>query len=99
MNASSSSAMPRRTFLAQAGLGLAAVSTLNLATAQGRAANSRVRLGLIGCGKRGQWIAGLFAEHGGFEIVGVADYFEAAVNEAATKFKLSPAQTFTGLDC
>jgi len=89
----------RRHFLAQTGVGLAALSTTSLSVAQGSTANSRLRLGVIGCGKRGQWITALFAEHGGYEIAGVADYFEAAVTEAAGKFKLPPAQTFTGLKC
>jgi predicted dehydrogenase len=99
MNNSLRSELSRRDFLVHAGVGLAAASTLSRAVAQGSVANSRLRLGLIGCGKRGQWIAGLFAEHGGYEIVSVADYFEAAVKQAAEKFKLSPSQTFTGLKC
>lgn len=99
MNTPHTSDMSRRDFIAQTGLGLAALSTTSLAVAQGSAANSKIRLGLIGCGKRGQWIAALFAAHGGYEIVGVADYFEAAVQEAAGKFKLAPTQTFTGLKC
>lgn len=99
MNTPHSSDMSRRDFLAQTGLGLAALSTTSLAVAQGSTANSKIRLGLIGCGKRGQWIAALFAAHGGYEIVGVADYFETAVQEAAGKFKLAPTQTFTGLKC
>src|SRR6478672_9653791 len=64
MNVIPRSDYSRRQFLAQAGLGLAAVSTLNRAIAQGSAANSRLRLGVVGCGSRGQWIAGLFREHG-----------------------------------
>jgi len=99
MSTPNSTEMSRRHFLSQTGLGLAAVSTMSLAVAQGSAANSRIRLGLIGCGQRGQWLAALFAEHGGYEIVGVADYFEAAVATAAAKFNLTPAQTFTGLKC
>jgi hypothetical protein len=71
----------RRQFVVQAGLGLAAISTLSRAVAQGSAANTRLRLGLIGCGKRGKWIANLFHEHGGYELVGAADYFEARVQE------------------
>ena len=89
----------RRRFLAQTGLGLAALSTASRAAAPGSTANRKIRLGLVGCGKRGQWLAGLFAEHGGYEIAGVADYFGAAVAEAAGKFNLTPAQTFTGLTC
>jgi len=99
MNTPSAPALSRRHFLAQAGLGLAAAATLSRAVAQGSTANTRLRLGLVGCGSRGQWILNLFAEHGGYEVVAVADYFPAAVASAATKFKLSPAQTFTGLKC
>ncbi|MSU48805.1 MAG: Gfo/Idh/MocA family oxidoreductase [Opitutus sp.] len=99
MKTPNTSDVSRRQFLEQAGPGLAALSTTQLAVAQGSAASSRIRLGLVGCGHRGQWIAGLFAEHGGYEIVGVAEYFGDAVREAAGKFKLSTMQTFTGLKC
>ena len=34
-----------------------------------------MKFGLIGCGGRGTWIADLFKEHGGYELVGRADYF------------------------
>ncbi len=99
MNTSLSPDLSRRHFIAQTSLGLASVATLSRAVAQGSTANTRLRLGLVGCGSRGQWILNLFAEHGGYEVVGVADYFPAAVASAATKFKLSPGQTFTGLKC
>lgn len=91
--------IPRRHFLAQAGLGLAAVSTIRRAIAQGSAANSRIRLGLIGCGQRGQWILDFFAEHGGYEIVAAADYFQDKVDEVAAKHRLGPKRVFTGLQC
>lgn len=91
--------IPRRHFLAQAGLGLAAVSTIRRAIAQGSTANSRIRLGLIGCGQRGQWILDFFAEHGGYEIVAAADYFQDKVDEAAAKHRLGPKRVFTGLQC
>lgn len=99
MNTKQTSDLSRRQFLAQAGVGIAALSTTSLTVAQGSVANSKIRLGVVGCGKRGQWITALFAAHGGYEIVGLADYFEAAVAEAATKFKIAAGQTFTGLKC
>jgi predicted dehydrogenase len=89
----------RRHFLAQAGLGLASVSTLSRATAQGSAANSRLRLGVIGCGGRGQWITDLFLKHGGYEVVAIADYFESRITESITKNKLGEVRKFTGLQC
>ena len=35
----------------------------------------KIKLGLVGCGGRGSWIAGLFRQHGGYEMHAVADYF------------------------
>ena len=99
MHSSAQNELSRRQFIARAGVGLAALSTTRLAVAQGSVANSKIRLGLIGCGKRGGWLAGLFAEQGGYEIVGVADYFPEAAQVTADKFKLAPAQTFSGLKC
>jgi myo-inositol 2-dehydrogenase/D-chiro-inositol 1-dehydrogenase len=91
--------LSRRTFLAQAGVGLAAVSTLSRSVAQGSAANSRIKLGVVGCGGRGVWMLDFFQQQGGFEIAGVADYFPTRVAEATAKAKLHGSQTFTGLQC
>lgn len=100
MNASHPSEISRRHFLAQTSVGLAALSTTSLAIAQGSAANSKIRLGVIGCGNRGQWLTNLFAQHGGYQIVAVADYFDAAVKSAVEKLKLpAGTPTFTGLQC
>lgn len=46
-------------------------------------ANSKVKLGLLGCGGRGTWIAGLFKAHGGYEIVAGADYFADRATKTA----------------
>ncbi|MBI5690291.1 MAG: Gfo/Idh/MocA family oxidoreductase [Verrucomicrobia bacterium] len=89
----------RRRFLATAGLGVASAATLRRATAQGSAANSRIRLGVIGCGGRGSWITDLFKAHGGYEIVALADYFDARIQESITKNKLTGVRGFTGLQC
>lgn len=89
----------RRDFLAQAGVGFAAVSTLSRAVAQGSTANSRIRIGLIGCGQRGLWLLNLLKEQGGYEIVAAADYFEDRVKEAAAQHGLAATRTFTGLTC
>ena len=98
-NTSNSDGISRRRFLAQAGVGLAVASTLSRALAQGTSANNRIRLGLIGCGERGQWILDLFAAHGGYEVTAAADYFRDKVDEVAAKYHLPPGRTFTGLQC
>ena len=95
----STPSISRRSFLAQTGIGLATASALSATGALGAGANGKVRLGVSGCGGRGAWIAGLFGEHGGYEIVGVADFFQDRVDAAAAKFQLKPEQTFTGLKC
>lgn len=100
MNTPLSPHLSRRRFIAQTGLGLAAVSTISRASAQGSAANSRIRLGLIGCGDRSQMIIGpQFKEHGGYEIVALADYFEDQIKVTVEKLQLTPKRTFTGLQC
>jgi hypothetical protein len=41
----------------------------------------KLKLGIIGCGGRGAWIAGLFKENGGYEMHALADYFQDAVDK------------------
>lgn len=59
---------------------------------------TKLNIGLIGCGGRGQWIADLFVKHGGYNLVGVADYFEDKATSAGDKFKVEVSQRFTGLN-
>ncbi len=86
----------RRRFLAEAGAAAVTASILrpNIAHA---ADGPKVRLGLIGCGGRGRWITNLFAKHGGYEIVGVADYFQDRADQAGDQFKVAGDHRFTGL--
>jgi predicted dehydrogenase len=64
---------------------------------RGTVANSKVKLGLIGCGGRGTWIAGLFKEHGGYEIVAGADYFRDRVDKFGDKIGVDAKYRYTGL--
>ena len=45
----------------------------------------RIKLGLIGCGGRGPWLAELFRRHGGYELHAVADYFDASAQQAGDR--------------
>jgi len=86
----------RRQFLtttAVSGLALVASSA-----AQSTTANSKVELGLIGCGGRGGWIANLFHENGKAQIVAVHDYFQDRVDALGDKLRISPSRRYTGLD-
>jgi predicted dehydrogenase len=56
----------------------------------------RIRLGLIGCGGRGSWIANLAKEHG-FDIVAGADYFPDRAQAFAGRYGLAADHVFSGL--
>ncbi|HUV66373.1 MAG TPA: Gfo/Idh/MocA family oxidoreductase [Sedimentisphaerales bacterium] len=85
----------RRGFMAGAG---AAALSLTVATPQVvRGGGSKVNLGLIGCGGRGTWIADLFKQHGGYNLVAVADYFQDRADSAGEKLGVPAANRFTGL--
>ena len=88
----------RRQFIRQTGT-LASLTVLPVTAVRGYAANQKIKLGLIGCGGRGAWIADLFMKHGGFELMAVADYFQDKVEEAGGRFKVPSDRRYTGLSC
>jgi len=54
-------------------------------------------VGLVGCGGRGSWIARLFQQHGGYEFVAVADYFQAVADRCGTALGVDKTRRFAGL--
>ncbi len=94
--------LTRRKFISRATAAVASVSLLkpilNLAAVAPKVTR-KIKLGLIGCGGRGSWLADLFVAHGGYQIVGAADYFEDRVQHMAQRFHLAPDALFTGLKC
>jgi len=92
--------MGRREFL-KAAAGAAATAGLAVVAPQavrGFEANSKIQLGVIGCGGRGKWIAGLFAEDGRYQVSALADYFKDRVTAAGEKLGVPPDRRFIGLD-
>ena len=57
----------------------------------------RVKLGVIGCGSRGNWIAGMFKASGGFEFHAAADYFPEVAAAYGKSHGIDPARCFSGL--
>ena len=90
------SEISRRQFL---GGVTATAAALTMPSEPVRAAEPTVKLkwGLIGCGGRGSWIANLFQEHGGYNLIAVADYFEDRANAVGQKFQIAAERRFTGL--
>ncbi|HPA17522.1 MAG TPA: Gfo/Idh/MocA family oxidoreductase [Verrucomicrobiae bacterium] len=94
----------RRGFLAAAG-GSAAVAAigggLRAEEAKPQAAapsGPKVKFGLIGCGNRGRLIAKLFGQHGGFDVVAGADYFQDRVDELGKEMNVPADRLYTGLN-
>ena len=67
------------------------------AKAAGRPIERKIKLGLIGCGGRGTWLAKLFLQHGGYEITAVADYYPDLADRAGETFGVDKARRFSGL--
>lgn len=87
----------RRKFLEGAGAAAISFTFLKPEIVRGTAANSKIKLGMIGCGGRGTWIADLFVQNGGYHIWAAADYFQDRVQAFGRKLQLEPSRCFAGL--
>ncbi|HNQ89298.1 MAG TPA: Gfo/Idh/MocA family oxidoreductase [Verrucomicrobiota bacterium] len=101
---SGSGALKRRVFLERAlGVAVAApvlrsVGSLQAGEPERAAAGARrIKLGVVGCGGRGAWIAKLFQNHGGYVLWAVADYFATVSDSAGTALGVDPSRRFSGL--
>lgn len=90
-------AIGRREFMARAGTAALGWTILKPGLVRGSGAAAKIRLGVIGCGGRGSWLAGLFARHGGYEIAAAADYFPDRAAEFGARFGIPGARRFSGL--
>ena len=86
----------RRGFVAgTAALGLAAIVRPELVS--GAQANSKITVGLIGCGGRGNWIANLFSRHGGYQFIATADYFPDQAEGTGNRLNVPADKRYSGL--
>ncbi len=67
------------------------------APVRGAAFDSKVKLGVVGNGGRGSWIAKLFQQHGGYEIHAAADYFPEVVNKCGEALGVPRERRFSTL--
>ncbi|OGD19455.1 MAG: hypothetical protein A2W03_07220 [Candidatus Aminicenantes bacterium RBG_16_63_16] len=89
--------LSRRDFIKGAGAAAVSLTVLPPGLVRGSQANSRIKLGIIGCGGRGTWIAKLFAEHGGYEITAGADYFAERAADLGAQLAVPGSRLFSGL--
>ncbi len=100
MNPAQSSLLTRRRFLGEASAAVvtAAVATkLSAGAEQTPAPTRRIKLGVIGNGGRGGWIAKLFRAHGGFEMWAVADYFQEVADKCGDELGVDRSRRFSTL--
>src|ERR1017187_216001 len=96
MNDSAQRVSPRRTFLKTSAItGLVALSSK---TALGYQANSRLEIGIVGCGGRGAYVGGFFPEFTGAGIVALADPFRDRMDGLVAKLKIGSPRMYAGLD-
>lgn len=89
----------RRSFIKQTGLVAGALAASQSFTVLGQSAKPKLKVGIIGCGGRGNTVADLAQKDGRFEIAAVADYFQDQVDSLGERFNVPPKRRFTGLDC
>jgi len=87
----------RRQFVAAAGASVLSATVFQPGISFGAESDATVNIGLIGCGGRGQWIAGLFNKHGGYRFVAAADYFKDKVDAVGDAMGIPAERRFTGL--
>ena len=99
--------MTRRKFVEQTAAAatiplLATAQTAPAAEAQPKAAadvpvGRKLRIGVVGLGGRGSWIANLFKQHPGYEIAAAVDYFEDTANAVGGRLGVPEGKRFSGL--
>jgi len=99
MDESKTGGMGRRGFLKTAA-GAAATAGLLIVkpgAVRGLEANSKVEVGIIGGGHRGNFIGDRMKQHGGYAIHAVADYFPEVSDKLGEKYGVDKARRFSGL--
>lgn len=87
----------RRTFLQAAGIG-SAFTILKPHLLRGSAANSAVRVGLLGCGRRGSTDATNIAQNTDARVVALGDMFQDQIDKAKQRFdKLAESKGYPGV--
>jgi predicted dehydrogenase len=65
--------------------------------ATGYRENSKLEIGLIGCGGRGNWITKLFQDTGNYRWVACADYYQDRVNATGERLGIASDRRYHGL--
>ncbi len=87
----------RRKFIAGAAAIAASFAVIKPSLVFGTEANSKIEVGVIGLGGRGNLIATMLAIHKGFKVVSVADYFPETAQKTGENLNIPQERRFSGL--
>ena len=96
MNNNSERKIGRREFVGTTTAAAAGLLFVKPEMVRGSAANSAVRVGLLGCGGRGTTVAKSMIENGGARVTAVADLFADSLEAAKKNFPDAAANAFGG---
>ncbi len=88
----------RRAFLKKAADSAAGLTILPASVVFGTQANSRVTVGITGCGHRGEFVGERFERHTNSKVVALHDYFQEQVDRLGRKLQVPASRRYTGLD-
>ena len=88
--------LSRRGFITRSASAAVLAPAVAFAAAPAKA-TQKIKVGLIGCGGRGSWIARLFQKHGGYQFVAVADYFPSVADRCGQALGVDKVRRFSGL--
>jgi len=89
--------LARRDFLKTTAVA-AGISIVKAQSVSGTQANSAIKLGLIGAGKRGLHIGPRFPQNGNYRYVALADVFEDRLKLGREKLGVDPSRCYKGLE-
>jgi myo-inositol 2-dehydrogenase / D-chiro-inositol 1-dehydrogenase len=98
MNVKTTQGIARRDFLKSAAAATATFTVVKAESVSGTAANSKIELGIIGCGGRGVWIGRLFHKHSNFKVVALADAFEDRLEKGSKELGVDRSRCYKGLE-
>jgi predicted dehydrogenase len=88
----------RREFLKTSAATAAGWTIVAPAAVRGSQANSRLEIGVVGCGGRGRFVATLFEKHTNTKVLALHDYFADRVQKLGDELSVDAGARFTGLD-
>jgi myo-inositol 2-dehydrogenase / D-chiro-inositol 1-dehydrogenase len=98
MTGSQGKHLNRRKFMKTAAAATAAFNIVPAAAVRGSEANSKLELGIIGCGGRGAWLGRLFQEHSDTRVVALHDYFRDRVTNTGKQLGVPESRQYVNLD-